>query len=264
WNHHDRHAAFADRLADRNFERPRHLVGARDEIAVVAAFAEQVLRMSFLKVAGADLGRRNLRRDREHRHARPVAIEESVDQVQITWPATAGADRQFARQMRLGARGESGDLLVSDVHPLDLSLAADRIGQTIQAIADDAVDALDAGRREGLGELIGYGLRHPSLSCRDDLRKARAPYDLRVAQSSRRDEFGFNRLGVGMRHRAASPIMVKHEPWFSVERTSTRCPSRSAACLTMKSPRPRPSSRVSSARCKALKIVGSWPAGMPL
>jgi hypothetical protein len=37
-----------------------------------------------------------------------------------------------------------------------------------------------------------------------------------VAQISHHDEFGFNRLGAGMRHRAASAIMVKHEPWFTV------------------------------------------------
>ena len=177
----------------------------------MAALAKQLLRMSFLKVAGADLGRRNLRRDREHRHARPVAVEESVDQVQVTWPATAGANREFARQMRLGARGESGDLLVSDVHPFDLALAADRIGQTIQAIADNAVDPLDAGRREDLRELIGYGLRHPSLSCRDDLRKARASYDLRVAQSSPGREIEFK---AGWRRRACvniarAPVMTE-------------------------------------------------------
>ena len=132
-----------------------------------------------------------------------MAVEESVDQVQVTWPATAGANREFARQMRLGARGESGDLLVSDVHPFDLALAADRIGQTIQAIADNAVDPLDAGRREDLRELIGYGLRHPSLSCRDDLRKPRASYDLRVTRSSPGREIEFK---AGWRRRAYANI----------------------------------------------------------
>jgi hypothetical protein len=43
-----------------------------------------------------------------------------------------------------------------DMHPLDLVLGTDRIGKTVQAVADDAVDALDAGRRERLGELIRY------------------------------------------------------------------------------------------------------------
>src|SRR5258708_2387609 len=38
-------------------------------------------------------------------------------------------------------------------------------------------------------------------------------------------------------------MTVKHEPRPSAERTSTRCPSTSAACFTMKSPRPRLSGR---------------------
>ena len=38
-HHHDRDAALADRLADRDLERARHLVGAGDQLAIVAAFA---------------------------------------------------------------------------------------------------------------------------------------------------------------------------------------------------------------------------------
>jgi hypothetical protein len=49
-------------------------------------------------------------------------------------------------------------LFVADVHPLDLALASQRIVQPVQAAADDAVDPLDPGRREGFSELIGDGL----------------------------------------------------------------------------------------------------------
>ena len=63
---------------------------------------------------------------REHRHARAVAIEEAVDEVQIARAAAAGADGELARQMRLGARRERGDLLVPDMNPLDLALPAKR------------------------------------------------------------------------------------------------------------------------------------------
>jgi len=38
------------------------------------------------------------------------------------------------------------------MHPLDLALTPQRVGQPVQAVADDAVDALDAGGRQGLGE----------------------------------------------------------------------------------------------------------------
>ena len=70
----------------------RHLVGAGDELAVMAAFLEQVLRMGFLEIASADLGRRNLRGDRQHRHARAVAVEQAVDEVQIARAAASRAD----------------------------------------------------------------------------------------------------------------------------------------------------------------------------
>jgi hypothetical protein len=97
-----------------------------------------------------------------------VAIEQSVDQVQIAGTTTAGADGEGTGEVGFGACGEGRDLLVPDVHPLDLALAAERIGQTVQAVADDAVDALDAGCREGFGELIGHGLCHLSSSSPHD------------------------------------------------------------------------------------------------
>ena len=68
-------------------------------------------------------------------------------------PQLPGANRELAGQMRLGAGREGRDLLVPDMDPLDLALAAERVGQTVQAVADDAVDALDAGRSQRLGEL---------------------------------------------------------------------------------------------------------------
>src|SRR5260370_41188638 len=56
-------------------------------------------------------------------------------------------------------------LFVADMHPLDLALSSQRIGQPIQTVADDAMDPLDAGRREGLGELIRNGLHDLAPSC---------------------------------------------------------------------------------------------------
>ena len=124
WDHHHRHAAPADRLTDRDFEHTRHLVCAGDQLAVVAALLEQRLRVCFLEIAGADLGRRDLRGDRKHRHARSVAIEQAVDQVQIARPAAPRADGELTREMCLRTRREGGNLFVPDMHPLDLALAA--------------------------------------------------------------------------------------------------------------------------------------------
>jgi hypothetical protein len=45
----------------------------------------------------------------------------------------------------------------------DLALASQCIGHPAHAVADDAVDPVDADRRKGFGELIGDGLHDLSL-----------------------------------------------------------------------------------------------------
>jgi hypothetical protein len=89
-----------------------------------------------------------------------VAVEQTVDQVQIARPAAARADRELAREMRLGAGRERGDLLVPDMDPFDPALAAQRVGQAIQAVADDAIHPLDTRSGERLGELVCNGPHH--------------------------------------------------------------------------------------------------------
>jgi hypothetical protein len=50
-----------------------------------------------------------------------VTIKQAIDEVQIAWSAAACAYRELSRQMRFGAGGEGGYLLVPDVKPLDLA-----------------------------------------------------------------------------------------------------------------------------------------------
>jgi len=98
-----------------------------------------------------------MRRDRQHRHAGAVAIEQAVDEMQIARAATTGADGERAGKVRLGAGGEGRDLLVADMHPFDLALLANGVGYAVQAVPDDAIDAFDAGYGEIFGELFGNG-----------------------------------------------------------------------------------------------------------
>jgi hypothetical protein len=126
----------------------------------MAAFLEQVLRVGLLEVAAADLAGREMRGNTEHRHARPVTIEQPVDEMQVAGPAAAGANRELPGQMRLGAGGEGAGLFVAHMHPLDLTLPADGIGEAIEAVADDAADALDARRGEGFDELVSDRFWH--------------------------------------------------------------------------------------------------------
>ena len=62
--------------------------------------------------------------------------------------------------MRLATGRERGDFLVSDVDPLDLSLAPYGVSQPIEAVTHDTVDALDPYRGQDLDELLSNCLRH--------------------------------------------------------------------------------------------------------
>ena len=91
-----------------------------------------------------------------------MAVEQAVDEMQIAWSAAAGADRELTREMGLATGGERRDLLVPDVNPFDLALASQRVGQPVEAVADDAVNAFDSRRHENIGKLIRDPLCHHS------------------------------------------------------------------------------------------------------
>ena len=56
--------------------------------------------------------------------------------------------------MSLGSGGKSCDLFMPDMDPFDLVLTADRVCDAVQAVADNTVNALHPGSRQGLDELI--------------------------------------------------------------------------------------------------------------
>src|SRR6202171_1265075 len=119
--------------------------------------------MGFLEIARADLGRRNVSRDRHYWHARAVAVEQTIDQVQVAWAATSGADREAACDMRIRAGRERGDFLVPDMQPLHAAVAPQRIGEAIEAVAHDSIDTLDTGGGEGFDHLVCDCLCHDIL-----------------------------------------------------------------------------------------------------
>ena len=69
--------------------------------------------------------------DGKHRNAAAVAVEQSVDQVQITGAAAAAADGKFAGQMGLRAGGEGGTFLMAHMDPFDGFQTPQRVGETI-------------------------------------------------------------------------------------------------------------------------------------
>src|SRR5262249_60661867 len=115
------------------------VVGPRDQLAKMAALLEQLLRVRLLEIAGGDFRRRDPGGDGEHRQARAVAVEQAVDEMQVARSAAAGADRELTREMGLATGGKRRDLLVPDVNPFDLALAAQPGGQPVQPCAGEAV-----------------------------------------------------------------------------------------------------------------------------
>ena len=80
--------------------------------------------------------------------------------MQVAGAATAGADGKLAGQMGLGTGGEGAGLLVPHVHPVDPLHAAQRIGEAVQRIARNAIDAFHAGDLQGFGHQVGNRSRH--------------------------------------------------------------------------------------------------------
>ena len=160
---HDDHgdAALLHGRAHRRLQHPRELSRVGDEFAVVAALAEQLLRVGLLEVGGADLGRRDVRGDRQHRNPAAVRVEQAVDEVQVAGSAASGDDGELAGDLRLRRRGERGRLLVPHVHPGDVA-GAQRIREGVQRVAGKAPHPFDAGALEDLDGLVGDGLCHGS------------------------------------------------------------------------------------------------------
>ena len=120
--------------------------------------------MRLLEVLGADLGARDVRRDRQHRHPAALRVEEAVDQMQVAGPAAARADRELSGQRGVGGRCEGGGLLVTHVLPRHFGSSPDRVGEAVEAVAGQAVDAADTAERERGDDVIGNG-RHAATLC---------------------------------------------------------------------------------------------------
>ena len=90
-----RHAAFCHGDADGFLQDARHMLGIRDELDIMRAFAEQLLWMRFLEVGAADLGARDVRGDRQDRNAAALAIVQAVDEMEVAGAAAPHAYGEF-------------------------------------------------------------------------------------------------------------------------------------------------------------------------
>src|SRR5215217_2043572 len=100
----------------------------------MAAFGKQGLWMCFLKVTAADFRGRNLRCDRQDRRAAAMSIEQSIDEVQIAWPAGARTDSQFTGDLRFTGRSEGRRFLMPNVDPGHVVMRPQGVGEAVEAV----------------------------------------------------------------------------------------------------------------------------------
>jgi hypothetical protein len=167
--HDHRHAAFLDGRAHRTLQHAWKLRRVRNQFDEVTALLEQLLRMRFLKVAEPDFRRRNMRGDGQYRLLVTVAIEQAIDQMQIAWAATAGADSELAGGGRIGTRGKRRDLLVTGMHPAYRAKLVEAVRQPVQAVASDSPDALDACSSECFCQIVRDGIPGHTLLLDDSV-----------------------------------------------------------------------------------------------
>ena len=120
--------------------------------------------MRLLEISAADFRRRNVCSDGEHGCSAAMRVIKPVNEVQVAWPAGARAHREPSSYLRLASGGEGRSLLMPRMDPPDRLLRAERLGEAVEAVADDAVDALHAGSRKGLDEIVrAIASRHSCL-----------------------------------------------------------------------------------------------------
>jgi hypothetical protein len=102
----------------------------------------------------------NLCRNRKHRRATPMAIEEAIDKVQIARAATARAHGNFSCKVSLRAGGKCGHLFMPYMQPFDLFTFSDYLGQAIQRITNHSVDPLYACVHQCFDEYLSHSLCH--------------------------------------------------------------------------------------------------------
>ncbi len=106
-------------------------------------------------------------RNRQHRHVVAVAVEQTVDEMQVSRPAGARTDGEFARKLRFGTCGEGGDLFMAGGHPFNGLHLVEAIAESVQGVAGDAPDTLYASLLKGFRYVCSHGLFHgcPSPLC---------------------------------------------------------------------------------------------------
>jgi hypothetical protein len=114
--------------------------------------------MSFLEITAADFTTRNLGRNRQHRHATAMCVVKTIDQVCVSRSTAPGTDGETSGQVRLGSGRKRGSFFVSSMGPLHVAALAERVGDAVERVARDPVNAFDTGQRQCVDNYLRYSL----------------------------------------------------------------------------------------------------------
>jgi hypothetical protein len=89
-----------------------------------------------------------------------MAVEQSVNQVQIARAATSRAHRQASGCGGFRASCEGRYFFVARMHPANRAQPVETVGESVEAVAGDAPDVQHASGGEGLCQMIGDGSGH--------------------------------------------------------------------------------------------------------
>ncbi len=141
----------------RLLDQQRQLVDAGHGAVEDRHVVEEPVVVDLLEELAAHLLARHLAADGQHGGVRLLGVVEPVEQVDGTRSHRPHAHGEAPGQLRLRAGREGTDLLVAYADPLDAVLAADRVGDRVEGVADHAPDGLHAVLGQGIDQQLGNG-----------------------------------------------------------------------------------------------------------
>src|ERR1700692_3297350 len=152
----DGNAAPRDRGLYGNLQHAGHLLGLRNQLAIVAALREKMFWVGLLKISAPDFIAWNLRRNGENRNTAAMAVVQPIDQMQVTRTAATGADCQPPCEMRFRASSKRRRLFMPYVNPLNSFACANRIRDPVERVAGNAVDSRNSRFRQHIHQQVCY------------------------------------------------------------------------------------------------------------
>ncbi len=152
-----RDAALAIGRGDRGADDAGGAFRASDRRGVAGDVAEQQVGAVLLQPVGPGIGLLDVAGDGEHRRMVLARLVQPGNEMGAARPGRPAAHAEPPGQLGLAGGGERGTLLVADADPFEAVAVADRVGERIERVADDAEHLGDADIGKGGNEQVGDG-----------------------------------------------------------------------------------------------------------